>query len=311
VTPFGPSAAVLKTNGALDLLTPGGAVQEISAAGTIQAVSSTFDASFHNDVFAIVETPGFAGTVWEFSDSFGWKEISSGSFKQISATTNASGQAVVFGVLTDGSLWEQDPAGAGLNVGWTELSPAGTIQSVSAVTDSTGADVAFAIIQTPGFTGTVWEHTDAAGWVQLSSGSFRQVSGGRNAAGKAIVFAVLTDGSLWEQNPAGAGLDLGWTERSGPGTVLSVTAGGGADEAFVIETDHHLYQLTLSGLSLLSSRSFASVSATQTAAGQDELFATLTDTSLWEYSPNFPGDHFQQILASGVEATSIAPRLPS
>ena len=78
------------------------------------------------------------------------------------------------------------------------------------------------------------------GWTELSSGTFTQVSGGTNAAGQAIVFGVLTDGSLWEQNPAGAGLNVDWTQRSGPGTVLSVTAGGSADEAFVIETDHHL-----------------------------------------------------------------------
>ena len=40
LTPSGPSVAVLKTSGELDLLAPTGALKEISPAGTIQAVSA-------------------------------------------------------------------------------------------------------------------------------------------------------------------------------------------------------------------------------------------------------------------------------
>ncbi len=216
LSPSGPEVAVLKTSGELDLLTPGtNATVEISPAGSIRAVVATMDASFNNDIFAISELPGYAGTLWEYSDASGWKEISSGSFAQISATTNASGQAVVFGVLADGSLWEQNPAGAALNAAWTQLSPAGTIQSVSAVTDSTGAVVAVAISNLPGYAGTVWEHTDASGWQYESSGSFTQVSADLNASGQAIIFGMLSDGSLWEQDPAGAGLNVDWTGAVG------------------------------------------------------------------------------------------------
>ncbi len=312
LSPSGPEVAVLKTSGELDLLTPGtNAKVEISPAGSIRAVVATIDASFNNDIFAISELPGYAGTLWEYSDASGWMEISSGSFAQISATTNASGQAVVFGVLADGSLWEQDPAGAGRDVGWTRLSPAGTIRSVGAVTDSTGAVVAVAISNLPGYAGTVWEHTDASGWQEESSGSFTQVSADLNASGQAIIFGMLSDGSLWEQDPAGAGLNVGWTERSGASNVLSVTAGGVGDEAFVIETNHNVYRLTPSGLTQLSSNgTVESVSATATQ-GQDEVFAVMTDGSLWEYSPNFPGNHFEEILSGGVASSAVATSLHS
>ena len=85
-----PDVAVLKTNGELDLLTPGGALQEISPAGTIQAVSSDLRRFVQQRRFRHRRNPGYVGTLWEHSDAFGWKEISSGSFQQVSATTNAS-----------------------------------------------------------------------------------------------------------------------------------------------------------------------------------------------------------------------------
>ena len=46
--------------------------------------------------------------------------LSTGSFQQVSAGLNGAGQAVAYGVLTDNSLWEYNPASAGL---WRMLSP--------------------------------------------------------------------------------------------------------------------------------------------------------------------------------------------
>ena len=108
------SAAVLKANGELDLFSSlTGQQQVLSRAGTILAVSAVQAGDAATDVFAI--TTGLAGaqyqnTLWEFSTVTGWSLLSTGSFAEISAATNAAGQGVVFGVLTDGSLYEQDPA---------------------------------------------------------------------------------------------------------------------------------------------------------------------------------------------------------
>ena len=128
---------------------------------------------------------------------------------------------------TDHSLWEYSSLNVG---GWVMLSPTGTILSVSAVTDSAGRDDAFAVTASGD---NLWEHSPNAGWVQLSIGSFQQVSAGLNGAGQAVVYGVLGAGaggyanSLWEYDPTSAG----WQMLSGPGTILSVSAGG-ADEVF-------------------------------------------------------------------------------
>ena len=59
---------------------------------------------------------------------------------------------------------------------------------------------------------------------------------------------------------------------------------------------------------MLSAGSSASISATQTANGNDAVFGVLTDTSFWEYDPQFAGSHFQELLASGA-ALGSAPQI--
>ena len=213
------STAVLKTTGELDLYnTLTGQLQLLSAAGSILAASTVQDASGATDVFVITSGANglqYLNTLWEYSTATGmFTQLSTGSFHQISAATNSAGQPVLFGVLTDNSLWEQDPAlGVGLNAGFTNLSAAGTILSVSAVTDAAGNPDAFAITESG--PNNVWEHNPALPndhWEQLSSGNFLSVSAGLNGLGQAVVYGVVNGGSLWEQNPAvGTGLDAGWT----------------------------------------------------------------------------------------------------
>jgi hypothetical protein len=48
------------------------------------------------------------------------------------------------------------------------------------------------------------------------------------------------------------------------------------------------------------------LSATETASGVDDVFETLIDSSFWEYSTAFPGNHFMELLTGGV-ATSSTP----
>ncbi len=203
--------AVLHTDGSLTEIDPSGVSHPLSAAGTIRAVSTVLDVHGQTDVFAIItnSTPtGLIGaqynnTLWEYTPSHGWSEQSSGAFLQISAALNSAGESIVFGLLTNGSLWEQAHSFT-LNAGWTMLSGAGTIQYISAVTDAAGNDHVYAIV-TPQvgaqYAYTLWEHIPA-GWRQDSSGQFSSISAGLNSAGQAVVYGILTNGQLWEQNPA-------------------------------------------------------------------------------------------------------------
>jgi hypothetical protein len=238
------------------------------------------------DVYAITADKH----LWEHSAN-GWAFLSAGSFLQLSAATNAAGDAVIFAVLTDHSLWEN----SSLFPGWRNLSPAGTILSISAVTDSVGRDDVYAVTSD----NHLWEHTPT-GWTFLSSNSFQQVSAGLNASGQAVVYGVGTDHSLIEYNSAFAG---GSMSLSPAGTILSVSAGA-ADEVFAVTSDNHLWAHT-AGWAILSTGSFVSLSGAKNSAGQGDLFAVLTDTSLWEYDPAFPG-LWQDLLPSGVGASSAA-----
>ncbi|HVS39123.1 MAG TPA: autotransporter-associated beta strand repeat-containing protein [Gemmataceae bacterium] len=270
-------AFVLNTDHSLIQLTPKtGTSTQLAPAGTILSISTVAAAS-GNVLFAVT---ALGNTMWEYSTS--WTEISPGSFQQVSAATDASGNAVAFGVLGPGagpyadSLWEY--AGGT----WNQLSPPGTIASVSVVTTAAGP-TAFAIV-TAG--DNLWEHLPSGAWKQASAGSFAQISAGLNATGLAVVYGILGPGagpyanSLWEDN-AGA-----WSMLSGPGTILSVSAGG-PDTAFAITTyGDTLWKHSDTGWSELSPGAFAQVSASAVGAPQDALFAVLTNGSIWDYADN-------------------------
>ena len=95
--------------------------------------------------------------------AFGWSELSSGSFQSISAGVSAAaGQPVMYGVLTNGSLWEQNPAngaGLGLNAGWTQLSGVGGAPASFLSAAAAGPDQVFAIA----WSQRLWQNTAQAG----------------------------------------------------------------------------------------------------------------------------------------------------
>jgi hypothetical protein len=171
----------------------------LSPAGTILSASAATDSSagFPQEVIYAI-TVGGPNNLWSHNAS-GWTLLSTGSFQQISAGQNSAGQTILFGVLTDDSLWEFNPAfNIGLNL--LNLSPAGTILSASAG----AADQVFAITSDH----HLWTHT-LAGWDLLSLGTFETISGSATpAAGVGEAFGVLSDGSLWEYNPAFGGTDF-------------------------------------------------------------------------------------------------------
>ncbi len=292
---------VLQANGALLQSGPNGGFLTLSGPGTILSVSAVTDGQGRNEVFAITtgaEGAQYLNTLWEYTPAIGWNELSTGSFRQISAASNSIGDPVVFGVLTDGELWEN----SSLFGGWKQLSVAGSIVSVSAVTDGAGNDDVFAV--TVAGPNNLWEHTPAGGWAELSAGNFRQISAGRNGAGQAVVYGVLADQSLYE-------VSTGFLqELSGPGTIVGVAAAG-PDEVFAITTagPNNLWEHTLSsGWTETSPGHFASISATQTATGHDEVFGVLTDSEFWAYDPFFAGTGWQQLLGGGA-AAGAAPQV--
>ncbi|HVS36863.1 MAG TPA: Ig-like domain repeat protein [Gemmataceae bacterium] len=143
------------------------------------------------------------GNLWAHSAG-GWAELSSGSFQSISAGINSLGQTVVYGLVAGGSLWEQNPAGGtGLNVGWTELSNGLTAGGTGPAPSSFlsvaagGADTAFAIAADD----ALWQYTNR-GWMEISTGSFAQISATGTASGADLVFAALTNGELWDYDSA-------------------------------------------------------------------------------------------------------------
>jgi hypothetical protein len=314
---------VVHTDGSLTEFDSSGASHLLSPAGTIIAASAVTDGTDATVVFAI--TTGAAGaqyqnTLWKFANG-AWSEMSGGFFQQISAATNSTGQAVVFGVIGQGdavntnALFEQSNAfgPVGLNTGFRLLSPAGTIQSISAVTDRAGNDVVYAIAASGN---NLWEHSPAFsgdGWQKLSTGAFAQVSAGLNASGQAVAYGVLTNHQLWEQNPmfGPTGVDRQFRQLSGmnglPASFLSVAAGN-ADVVFGVAADHTVWEHSPPGNIQLSSMLLANqLSATQMQPGLEEVFMALTDGSFWEFSTAFPTNNpFKELFTSGA-ATSTTP----
>jgi hypothetical protein len=317
-----------------------GTFQVLSAAGTIGSVSASQNASGQTVVYAIAVGPdglGHINTLWEHrtDNPGGWTELSTGSFQQVSAATDVNGNAVAFAVLGPGA---GDNASMLLeyNGGWKELAGNGfafgpsvmpsSVLSVSAVGTVYG-EVAFAIANDH----SLWQYTPtspALGWTQVSTGWFQQVSAGLDANGLADAFGVLGQGtftgyvgSLWQYSKGA------WTELSGPNLVvftpgvslpffpqppippsqfLSATAGLNGEvfavgpQGGVFGAARTLWEYGPSVETELSNGSFAQVSASQTPSGADEVFGTLTDGSLWEYT----NGGWTELLTGGVAATA-------
>ncbi len=113
--------------------------------------------------------------------------LSAGSFQTVSAGLSDVGAAVVYGVGTDNSLMEYNPAFAGAHL--TTLSPAGTILSAVAG----GADEVWAITAD----NHLWQHS-LAGWALESADSFQTLSGNAGVPDVGEVFTWLSDGTVAE-----------------------------------------------------------------------------------------------------------------
>ena len=179
------------------------------------------------------DAAGNLNTLWEYNAANGgWSEISTGYFQQVSAATNAAGNAVVFGVLGQGgpsrgfanSLWEYS------NGGWKDLaaprapdrvppytpgsSSSGSDRPVPSSPSAHGAqgEVAFAIASDDQ---SLYEYTPSGGWSHVSTGTFQQVSArpGRERPGRRLRSAETGPGQQRRLGVRQQRLDRWWPAR--------------------------------------------------------------------------------------------------
>ncbi len=153
--------------------------QLLSPANTILSVSAVTNGAGQADAFAIAQQ---GQTLWEYTPA-GWGQVSTGNFsaqsrrcRQPRRLRGQFGCRSAARTATNGSLWEYKQS-VGVNVGWTMLSPAGTILSASAITDASGAPVVFAVTADR----SLWEFRQfrlgRGGWALMSTGqASKQIS---------------------------------------------------------------------------------------------------------------------------------------
>jgi subtilisin-like proprotein convertase family protein len=159
-----------------------------------------------------------------------------------------NGTDTLFNVTPDQALFEHTSSG------WTKIGGSGTIESVSAVADSSGSVYAF--VMTTDKSLFVFHN----GWSLVGgAGTIAAISAGTDNAGHATVFAVTTTNALFEFDTAS-----GWAQIGGSGTVLSVSATS-HNTVVAVLTDHSVFAhsdqfgwfpLTSSGFGLQVAASF-------------------------------------------------------
>ncbi|WP_143393603.1 hypothetical protein [Fimbriiglobus ruber] len=241
-----------------------------------------------------------------------WLETSSGTFTAISSTQNIDGDQVAFAIKNDGTLWENNPqfdpaAGQNLSAQWLEVSP-GSFTAISATRNANGDQVVYAIRSD----GTLWENnlqfnptdsaTDLNGhWAEVSPGSFTAISATRNSDGNPVVYAILSGGTLWENNPqfnpTDPNMNDHWAEVS-PGSFTAISATRNSDGNPVVyailsggtlwennpqfnPTDPNMNDHWVE----LSTLTFTTISSTQDGNNNPVVYAIKSDGTLWEYNP--------------------------
>jgi hypothetical protein len=244
-------------------------------------------------------------SLWECTTQRGqpvsWVQVSPAAFDSISASYNAEGQPVVYGIVSsDHSLWENNPefnpGAADPNNQWREVSPA-AFDAISATVIT---------------------------------------AGGRTQSERPVVYGIVSgDHSLWENNPtfnpSAATLNDQWREVS-PGAFVAVSAIIHEEPNYSNNTPMPLlpaaFALTAGDRSLweqdpyfnptssdlntqwreVSSDAWASISASTYRVGNDGAFVLgqypvawavkVTDQSLWEAHANYPNLPYTNLVSS-------------
>lgn len=238
-----------------------------------------------------------------------------------------------FVIRPDNSVWQNN------SFTWFPISGPGFAQSISAVRQTNGVDVVFAL--TP--SNFLYGYVPSTGWTLLG-GFFVQISAGVDLNGQAnvyaltsanslyefnnqfggfllgnfvqsfagvandSVFAVLTDGSVFEHSA-----QFGWFRLSSPGfgaTVTGVTDARGLNIAFVIAPSQFVFAYDpLVGWSTLGGL-FALVTAGRDSSGQANVWAINSGgNSLYEFLNNFGvvhwGDFVHEVSAANANSAFV------
>lgn len=238
--------------------------------GTTPAASVTVISD--NQIYAVAP-PHLTGVV-DITVQSGYGPSAVTGADRFSYTTIAP-PLVDFVVTPGQALYRYDPAG-----GWSQIGGAGTILSVSYVTDAAGRSVLFAVT-----TDHALFRFDAGGWAMLGSpGTIGSISAGTDSQGWADVFVLATDSSLTEWSTS-----AGWLPRpiGGPGSVLSVAAAD-HDRVVAITNDHSIYEHdNRFGWFPLTGPGFARAISTVTdASGTLAVYAVTQNQALFAYNPS-------------------------
>ena len=131
---YNPTLGTTGVNGHLVQLSTSKTGQWSSLAATIGAdgnpapfAINKADGSLWEHSLVFGDKDGSGATATEGETDLNWREISSGSFQEISATTaaaNGGDAAVVFGIVSGGTLWEH-------NIGFGDANAQGAVTEAS------------------------------------------------------------------------------------------------------------------------------------------------------------------------------------
>jgi uncharacterized protein YkwD len=230
-----PVVYAVTTNHALFRYSDRSGWAQIGGAGTIQTVSAGTDFSGAADVFAITTW----GAFYEFSAGGGWQCLAGGGVQSVAAV----GHGDAYVLKPDGSVSGYSPTW-----GLYPLTSSGFAQSMSAVNESNGNEVVFAVTRDQG----LYVH-DTSGWIRLgAAGTIQSAAAGTDAAGHAAVFAITAGRALYEYDTA-----TGWLAVGGPGALAAITPVPGGI-IFAATADQSLFEHTDSyGWLRLSQAGFA------------------------------------------------------
>ena len=237
-----------------------------------------------------------------------WVQVSPAAFVSISASSNAEGQPVVYGIVSapgtvyDHTLWENNPefnpGAADPNGQWQEVSPA-AFDSISATQTTLNGPLQPVVYGIVSSDHSLWENNPTFNpsaatlneqWLEVSPGAFVAVSATIHQEPNyqsntpmpvlPVAFAVVAgDRSLWEQdpsfNPTSSDLNTQWRK--------------------------------------VSADAWASIGATTYHVGNDAVYTfgnyplawgvKAADGSLWEANANYPGNPYTQQVSSDAWAS--------
>lgn len=249
-----------------------------SAAATPQSVLVT-----GAPLSAVLGVPGQPPTAFVVSTTHSLYYVSGaaplklGDFVQsISAVTEASGNNMVFAILTNNSLYKFD-----LVHGWQPVGAAGTVFTVSAGTDRSGFAEAYAALGGGAFA----EFDTVTGWRLLNPpGQVFHVS----AANNGLAAVILADGSVFVHDDS----NDSWTRLTNPAfarSVSAVTQTDGTLVVYIVAVDSSLYRFSsVTGYSLVgASGTIQAASAGLDSAGKADVFVLTTANDFVKLSNAF------------------------